>query len=130
LHWTNILHPDPDRNMDVVHAWSNFIKEKAKENQVVLSRDISACLTQYLNATQSRIQAKEKKIVVFLDWIAKVPAKALADTLFFSLDLPKGVELRLSGAEKKEPLNQDEARFIKTGIPRAGKIIFEYCLPS
>ena len=116
--------------MDVVHAWSNFIKEKAKETHVVLSRDISACLTQYLNATQSRIQAKEKKIVVFLDWIAKVPAKALADTLFFSLDLPKGVELRLSGAEKKEPLNQDEARFIKTGIPRAGKIIFEYCLPS
>ena len=130
LHWANILHPDPDKNMNVIHAWSDFIKERAKENQVVLSRDISACLTQYLNATQSRIKAKEKKIVVFLDWIDKVPAKALADTLFFSLDLPKGVELRLSGAEKKEPLNQDEARFIKTGMPRTGKIVFEYYLPA
>jgi len=130
LHWANILHPDPDRNMDVIHAWSDFIKTRARENQVVLSRDISACLTQYLNATQSRIQTTERKIVVFLDWIDKMPAKALADTLFFSLDLPQGVELRLSGAEKKKPRNPNEARFIKTGMPRAGKIVFNYCLLS
>lgn len=130
LHWANILHPDPARNMDVIHAWSDFIKDGARENQVVLSRDISACLTQYLNATQTRIQATEREVVVFLDWINKVPAKALADTLFFSLDLPQGVELRLSGAEGKKPLNPNEARFIKTGMPRAGKIVFKYCLPS
>lgn len=128
LHWANILHPDPDRNMEVIYAWSDFLKKGAKENQVVLSRDISACLTQYLNATQSRIYAKEKKIVVFLDWIDKVPAKALADTLFFYLDLSKGVKLRLSGAQIKEPRNHNEALFIKTGIPRAGKIVFEYSL--
>ena len=130
LHWTNILHPDPDKNMDVIHAWSDFIKAGTRENQVVLSRDISACLTQYLNATQSRVQATPKKIVVSLDWIGKVPAKALADTLFFSLNLPRGAALRLSGAEQKEPRNQNEAGFIKTGMPRAGKIIFEYCLPA
>ncbi len=69
--------------MEVIYAWSDFIKKRAKENQVVLSRDISACLTQYLNATQSRIDEKGKKTVVRLDWIDKVPAKALADTLFF-----------------------------------------------
>ncbi|WP_320044462.1 hypothetical protein [uncultured Desulfobacter sp.] len=126
LHWANILHPNPDKNMDVIHAWSDFLKKGVKENQVVLSRDISACLTQYLNATQSRIHVKGNKIVVFLDWIDKLPAKALADTLFFSLDLPKGLALRLSGTEIKRPRNQNEAGFIKTGMPKAGKIVFEY----
>lgn len=126
LHWANILHPDPDKNMDVIHAWSDFIKKRAKENQTVLSRDISACLTQYLNATQSRIQTSGQKIVVYLDWIEKLPENALSDTLFFSLNLPQGVKHRLSGAEKKEPSTQNERRFIKTGIPRAKKIIFEY----
>ncbi|MCG8553546.1 MAG: hypothetical protein MI799_24340 [Desulfobacterales bacterium] len=126
LHWANILHPDPHRNMEVICAWSDFIKKRAKENRVVISRDISACLTQYLNATQSRIHTKGKKITVFLDWIDKVPVKALADTLFFSLDLPRGAALRLSGAEIKGPCTPNEAGFIKTGMPGAGKIEFEY----
>nr|WP_319494300.1 hypothetical protein [uncultured Desulfobacter sp.] len=130
LHWANILHPDPDRNMEVIHAWSDFIKNEAKKNKVVLAEDFAACLTQYLNATQSRIHVGERKITVSLDWLPKVPVKALDDTLFFSLELPRGVKLRLSGAEQKKPRNKNEAMFIKTGLPREKKIVFEYSQPS
>ena len=130
LHWANILHPDPDKNMEVIHAWSDFIKKKAKRNKVVLAKDFATCLTQYLNATQSRIQAGEGNITVSLDWMQKVPAKALGDTLFFSLDLPRGLKLRLSGAQRKTPRNENEAMFIKTGRPSRGKIVFEYSRPS
>jgi hypothetical protein len=130
LHWANILHPDPDRNMDVIHAWSDFIIEGARRNKVVLAGDFAVCLTQYLNATQSRVQAEEQKIIVYLDWLPKVPAKALGDTLFFSLGLPRGAKLRMSGTKRKKPRNENEAMFIKTGIPQKGKIVFEYSRPS
>jgi len=129
LHWANILHPDPNQNMDVIHDWSDFIKKGAKKNNVVLAKDFAACLTQYLNATQSRIQTGKKETIIFLDWVKKVPAKALTDTLFFCLNLPTGVRVQVSGAEKKEPRNNNEARFIKTGLPRQEKIIFEYSQP-
>jgi hypothetical protein len=130
LHWANILHPDPGRNMTVIHAWSDFIKEGAKRNKVMLAKDFPACLTQYLNATQSRIDVGERKIIVSLDWIQKVPSKALTDTLFFFLNLPRGPQLQLSGAERKKPRNGNEAMFIKTGLPSGGKIVFEYSRPA
>jgi len=79
--------------------------------------------------SQSRIQTGEKETIIFLDWVKKVPAKALTDTLFFCLNLPTGVRVQVSGAEKKEPRNNNEARFIKTGLPRQEKIIFEYSQP-
>nr|WP_321403198.1 hypothetical protein [uncultured Desulfobacter sp.] len=130
LHWANILHADPDRNMEVIHAWSDFIKKKAKKNKVVLAEDFAACLTQYLNATQSRIQVGEREITVSLDWLPKVPSKALTDTLFFSVGLPRGAQLQLSGAKRKKPRNKNEAMFIKTGLPKEEKIVFEYSQPS
>lgn len=130
LHWANILHADPDKNMDMIHAWSGFLKKESKRNKVVLAKDFPACLTQYLNAAQSRIQVAERTITVSLDWLPKVPSKALGNTLFFSLNRPRDVQLRLYGAERKKPRNNNEAMFIKTGIPRDGKIVFEYSQAS
>ena len=92
--------------MEVIHAWSDFIKKEAKKNKVVLAEDFAACLTQYLNATQSRIQVGEREITVSLDWLQKVPVTALDDTLFFSLKTSQGCATSIVRCREKEATQQ------------------------
>ncbi len=127
LHWANILHKNPENNRDVVNAWATFITRVARKRQALPARDISVCFTQYLHQTQSRIQHQGSRVVVHMDWIARVPRPALADAVFFSVSCPPGPDIKIMGAEKKLPATPDEARFIKTGLPESGKIEFQFC---
>jgi len=126
LHWANILHPDPSRNMEVIQNWISFLQTQVKEKKRVFSSDIASCVTQYLNATQSRIVIDQGKFIVMLDWVNMVPRTSLADELFFAVSVPKGEHLIIHGAEKKTPLTRNEEQFIKLAMPKENRIIFEF----
>ncbi len=125
LHWANILDKNPENNMDVVHAWATFITREARKRQALQARDISVCLTQYLNQTQSTVQHQGNRVVVHMDWIAKVPRQALSDAVFFSVNTPPGLELAIAGATPQKPATPGEARFLKLELPESGKIVFQ-----
>jgi len=126
LHWANILHPNPDRNMEVIQKWISFLMAQAKEKHRVFSRDIASCMTQYLHATQSRIVVEQGKCTVTLDWINRVPRNSLADELFFAVSVPKGCHLMIQGAARRASRSSNEEQFIKLSLPDEDRITFEF----
>lgn len=126
LHWANILHPDPTRNMDVIQAWLSFLQTGAREKNLVLSRDIASCISQYLNASQSRIAIEHNRIIVSLDWLDTVPRQHLADELFFAVTPRENGDFLIHGAERKAPSSPHEAQFVKLALPKENRIIFEF----
>ncbi len=126
LHWANILHEDPDKNMDVVAAWVKEIDCKIKEHDLLPARDIAQFLTQFLNRTQSKIQNRGNTVVIDMDWINKVPGSVLVDSVFFSVNLSSQTRLDMFGTQKVSPSSPWEARFVKVRLPESGKIVFQF----
>lgn len=126
LHWANLLDENPAKNIEVVHAWAEFIRGRAREEGRVLARDIAGCLTQYLNATQSSIRQEGRDFIIHMDWIRRVPEKVLGDKLFFRVKNPESASLKIFGAEKKQASCPDENRFLKLGLPKSGKVVIRF----
>ena len=123
LHWANILHEDPQKNMPVVTAWVKTINGQLNENGRLPARDMGQCLTQYLHCTQSRIERQGCDIIVHMDWIGKIPEDALADSVFFSVK--QDSEFNIVGVEKMAPSTPGQAAFLRVGLPASGKIVFQ-----
>lgn len=126
LHWANILHADPARNMEVINSWLTFLQQEGGTRDIVFAKDIAGCITQYLHATQSRIHIERNKCIVHLDWLKNVPRQNLADELFFTINLPEKNNITIHGARQKKPLTPHEAQFITLDLPNEDSIIFEF----
>lgn len=98
LHWTNLLHQNPDRNSDVVHCWADFLEQGAKAHGCILSSDTRACFTQYLYRTCSAVSSTNGVISLDLKWVDKLPAKALDDSFVVCMTSPGPFDFKISGA--------------------------------
>ncbi len=126
LHWANILHADPTRNMEVIKAWIAFLQEEVGKRDIVFASDIASCITQYLNATQSRITTEPGRYIIELDWLDRIPHQSLSDELFFTVNLPEDKNFMIHGAKRKESRTAHESQFIKLSLPRENRIILEF----
>ena len=124
LHWANILHRNPEKNGDVVQAWVKKINRTIEENDLVPVRDIVQFLTQFLNMNRTKIYRHRNTLVVDMDWIHKVPASVLGEFVFFSVNTSSPIDIL--GSEKFPSIPPREAGFLKLGLPKSGKIIFQF----
>ena len=134
LHWANLLHRDPKKNMQVIAAWIRAIEQKIEENNLIPARDIAQCLTQFLNHTRSTLQStvhhRGEEIIVHMDWIREVPASALADAVFFQIPQAEASKIHISGTRKITTEHRHRKTFYRVGLPSSGKLIFRFSKPS
>lgn len=124
LHWANILHSDPQRNLYVVNSWVKAIRNRVKENNLLPARDIVQFLTQFLNSTRSKIKREGNTVVADLGWIDEIPVSVLGDSVFFSVSTTS--EITILGTEEIPASSAEEARFMKLRLPKSGKIVFKF----
>lgn len=77
LHWANLLHPDPHRNMDVVGPWIDFLTPFQRSFQWMLAPDTPSCWTQFAFRELARIAPFENGFEIDIAPIADLPANAL-----------------------------------------------------
>lgn len=46
LHWGNLLHPDPERNPEIVDGWAEMLLAKAVGLEFILAEDLASCWRQ------------------------------------------------------------------------------------
>ncbi|MCG8617157.1 MAG: hypothetical protein MI802_13140, partial [Desulfobacterales bacterium] len=124
LHWANILHQDPRKNPEVVHAWVKAINKKIRAENLLPARDIAQFLTQFLHRIRTQIRREGNTVIADLGWIEEVPGSALGDAVFFSVS-PTST-LTILGTEEMPATSPEEAKFIKLRLPKSGKIVFEF----
>ncbi|HCY83954.1 MAG TPA: hypothetical protein DHV36_02340, partial [Desulfobacteraceae bacterium] len=117
LHWANILHPDPRKNLLVVDRWVRYINETIEKTGGLLARDSESAFTQYLHKTMSKIQRKGRGFSVDMSWLNRVPGTLIGASVFLKVDAPGGIGFDVSGARKLAPARPAETPFLKLSLP-------------
>ena len=79
LHWANILHADPRRNMEVVDPWVDFLKPFKQKFQWMLAPDTASCWTQFAYRELAVITPFENGFQIDMKKIAELPPKAITN---------------------------------------------------
>ncbi|MCK5837939.1 MAG: hypothetical protein KAH09_11785, partial [Desulfobacula sp.] len=118
LHWPNILHRDPEKNMAVVDNWIHYISENSKEKGILLARDTRSCFTQYLHQTFSRIEQMGAEISIDVSWMKNIPTHLTEQNIFLKLEGPPGMSIKITGAKTLPVIRPAETPFLKLHIPQ------------
>ena len=124
LHWPNILHSDPKKNIGVVTEWLRYIKQNCQKKGILLTHDSEACFTQYLHKTMSTIETFNDEFSIDVSWIKKVPVNLVGKSIFLKITTPPGISLKISGARAQPVQRSSETDFLKLEIPEQGKKIW------
>jgi len=81
LHWANILHSDPQRNMEVVDSWVDFLKPFQEKFHWMLAPDTPTCWTQFAYRELTTIRPFEKGVQIDIEKLADLPSKPLTGNL-------------------------------------------------
>jgi hypothetical protein len=73
LHWGNLLHPDPDKNYEVVDAWAEMLMNEADSIEYILAEDIVSCWSQAAAFYLTELSANEEKVIINLGALSLVP---------------------------------------------------------
>jgi len=87
LHWANLLHPDPGRNVEIVNRWADYLLAAAGQPDRVLVKDIRACWQQ---ATTSHLAALRTEGDDFVIDLHGLPESMPLDCRSFSIKI-KGI---------------------------------------
>lgn len=64
LHWPNLLHEDPNRNIEIVDAWVKFLKPYDDKPETLLAKNSASFRTQLIHHVCTNFQIIENKIVL------------------------------------------------------------------
>ena len=124
LHWANILHPDPKKNIMVVDKWIKYIKEKSEEKGILLTGNTESCFTQYLHKIMSKIEKTGQEFSIDVSWRKRIPENLMGKTIFLKIETPPGIKLKISGAKAYPTFRSAETTFLKLNIPIEAEKIF------
>ena len=99
LHWANILHHDPRKNLDIVRKWADFLRDGAARHGLILAADMRSCLTQYLHRVFSTIHAESGEISIDLGWKHSLPHHLIDHSFLVELTPAASADLQISGAQ-------------------------------
>ena len=74
-HWTNFLHPDPERNGEVVERAVGYFRRCAERYGIVLSRGIEFAAIQSLYHTYAKVSYEDGRMSIDLRSLSATPAK-------------------------------------------------------
>jgi len=73
LHWSNLLHPGPEKNFAVVDRWAEMLEKQVNSMAYVLVPDFASCWSQAAAFHLAKLTAGEGKITINLSLLEQVP---------------------------------------------------------
>lgn len=116
LHWANILHPDPEKNMEVVQNWIQYIKKHTRKKGILLAEDLKSGCTQYLHRIFSKLEKSGGDISIDVRWMKKVPGIFAGKTIFLKTKIPGDIYFKIKGACMESTTRKAEHTFLKLKI--------------
>ncbi|MFH0784975.1 MAG: hypothetical protein V2B20_23885, partial [Pseudomonadota bacterium] len=66
LHWSNLLHPDPEKNFAIVDGWADLLLDRANTMEYILAEDFASCWSQAAAYHLVKLTADAGKIILDL----------------------------------------------------------------
>lgn len=119
LHWANILHQDPRKNLDIVRKWAYFLRDGAARHGLILAPDMRSCLTQFLHRVFSTIYAQSGEFSIDLGWKQSLPPQLIEHSFLVELTPAALANVQVSGAQA-ELIREDNCSTIFRLTPLSG----------
>lgn len=76
MHWPNMLHPDPERNNEIVQKWINYLKPVNEKPGMILATDSVNFRNQLIHNQLTKISLKEGTVEVDFKETDNLPERA------------------------------------------------------
>ncbi len=122
MHWPNLLHPDPDRNSEVVQNWVDYLKPYNENKETLLAPDSVVFQHQIMHHVLTNIKAKEN--VISLDFVEtdKLPANFSKDKLTIKVYCSQPIQFTSNQLEiVSDPLQREDGIIYKLDLKRIGR---------
>lgn len=73
LHWTNLLHPRPEQNIEVVEKWADMLLREAESIDVILAKDLGSCWRQAAVHYLAKIEGAANHVTIDLTKLPPYP---------------------------------------------------------
>ena len=113
MHWANFIHPDPERNLEIVKEWGQFLAPYDTREDTMLAAD-SGCFQNQLLYHEGTVISKKRNSILFdFSKLRSFPGHKVRneftlkikgnDTLLFKSESMK-IQVQLNSTPKKEYL--------------------------
>jgi len=72
LHWGNLLHSQPERNIEIVDLWADMLLLNTSVPDLILIEDVAACWRQAAVHYLAKIKTKNKRIIIDLSGLPEI----------------------------------------------------------
>ncbi|MCB0284712.1 MAG: hypothetical protein KDF60_19170 [Calditrichaeota bacterium] len=115
LHWPNLLHPDPQRNSEIVEAWVDFLKPYNDKPETILAEDSSSFRAQLVHHVCSKVDVQGNQIEIDFNATDKLPEQPANKNLIIKVASEKKLtfksdEINISGTK----IIQEKGNFLHT----------------
>ena len=112
LHWPNMLHPDPEKNPEIVARWINFLKPYNEKEDMMLAPDSVAFQHQLAHHTLTLVKPISNSIEVDFTETDKLPGNIGIGELTIKIITDKPYQFRSEGLEIKSQSLQGGSEFL------------------
>lgn len=84
IHWTNLLRWNPEKNMENVPKWINFLKRQSEVFGTMLSRDVFFAGSQAIYKKYAKMEFEEGKCIIDFTDVDKSGAEVLKNEFYIS----------------------------------------------
>lgn len=111
LHWANLLHSDPARNLEVIERWVDFLKPMDRRFDRMLAPDTATCWTQFAYHTLAKVLPVKDGFEIKIGEIGRLPESALQRHFF--VKAPAELSWRILGGTLLSSRRSGSARLMK-----------------
>ena len=109
LHWPNLLHPDPERNLEVVARWVDFLRPYGRRFDGVLARDTRDAWTQIAHREAARVERLADGFRIDVAGVRALGARGLDRRFTVKARAPEDIAWRLAGGRLERATYDHEA---------------------
>jgi hypothetical protein len=118
LHWPNLLHPDPDRNEEVVARWVEFLRPYDARCDRMLAPDTRRCWTQLVYCAGAEVSRDGGGIILDFGSLCDLDAALLGDEFTLKIALPSGRTVASSELEVVRTLREPASGLLRATFRR------------
>ncbi|MDP6040104.1 MAG: hypothetical protein QGG64_16255 [Candidatus Latescibacteria bacterium] len=97
IHWPNILHADPSRNLEVVDRWVKVLRPYGHLLDGLLASDTAVCWTQFAYQALAEMVPVENGVEIDLSSVKTLPSAPIRETFTVKVDAPEAVRWVVNG---------------------------------
>lgn len=114
LHWPNMLHPEPERNLEVVNKWVSYLKPYNEKPERMLASDSGDFQRQLVHHSLTKTEIKDNLIIFDFAETDKLSNKVGKEGLTVKIQADKPIQFNPDGIKIESQSSMQNEKYLLT----------------